>query len=46
MIADLQRTACGAQFGDDIPLFVDCGVPLWAPGAGGAIDLHNEAHTT
>ncbi|MGP9023072.1 hypothetical protein ACT1U9_32290 [Streptomyces sp. BR1] len=46
MIAELQRTFCEAQFGSDFPLFVDYGVPLWVPGAGGAIGPDHAARMT
>lgn len=44
MIGELQRAFCGARFGNNFPLFVHYGVPLWVPQVGGAIDPDNEAH--
>ncbi|WRZ94389.1 hypothetical protein OHB54_38280 [Streptomyces sp. NBC_01007] len=36
MTGEPQRAFCGAWFGDDFPLFVHYGVPLWGPEPGGA----------
>jgi hypothetical protein len=40
VIGELRRALCGAQFGNDFPLFVHYGVPLRVPEAGGAIDSY------
>ncbi|MGP8297896.1 hypothetical protein ACTPOK_08085 [Streptomyces inhibens] len=44
MIGDPQRAFYGAEFGNNFPLFVYYGVPLWVPEVGGATDPDNEAH--
>ncbi|RZB19236.1 hypothetical protein StrepF001_10140 [Streptomyces sp. F001] len=38
VIGELQRAFYGARFGNDFPLFVHDGVPLWVPEVGGAME--------
>ncbi|GGJ03325.1 hypothetical protein [Streptomyces brasiliensis] len=44
MIDELPRAFYDAQLGNDFPLFVYYGVPLWVPEEGGVIDPDDEAH--
>ncbi|MDF3143513.1 MULTISPECIES: hypothetical protein [unclassified Streptomyces] len=44
MIGEPQRAFYDAQFGNNVPLLVHYGVPLWVPEAGGAVDPGNEAN--
>ncbi|ARP72815.1 hypothetical protein LK07_27015 [Streptomyces pluripotens] len=44
LVGELRQASCGARFGGGLPLFLHCGVSLWALGTGGEIAPGGEVH--